>query len=267
MPASAKSDPETPPSNVDEDAAQLQRLGYSQQLNRSWHFIESFAASFCALNFIGGTRAVFFLGLLAGGPAAMWSSYIITMFFMFITAAVLAEICSALPLSGSIYIWAAESAGPKYARFAGVVVAWWICTAWMTFSAYGCQAVANYIVSLLVVMILTLGWAETPDTWKSHLARWYSRVFKIALGLMILDFSICVIWLPIGVNKTYGFRSAKEVFTGTYNGTGAPAGWNWILSLFFAAWTLTGFDAAGHIAEETKNARLDHLLRCAHFSI
>ncbi len=34
---------------------------------------------------------------------------------MFIAAAVLAKICSALPLSGSIYIWAAESAGPKYA--------------------------------------------------------------------------------------------------------------------------------------------------------
>lgn len=57
------------------------------------------------------------------------------------------------------------------------------------------------------------------------------------------------------------------------NGTGAPEGWNWILSLYvkrgqcldrladaaflslFAAGTLTGFDAAGHIAEETKNAR------------
>ncbi|KAG8891962.1 hypothetical protein FRB99_003215 [Tulasnella sp. 403] len=40
----------------------------------------------------------------------------------------------------------------------------------------------------------------------------------------------------------------------TYNGTGAPAGWNWILSFLFAAGTLTGFDASGHIAEETKNA-------------
>lgn len=54
---------------------------------------------------------------------------------MMITAAVLAEVCSALPLSGSIYIWAAESAGPKYARFFGFVVAWWSCTAWMTFTA------------------------------------------------------------------------------------------------------------------------------------
>ena len=67
------------------------------------------------------------------------SSYVISMVFMFITAAVLAEICSALPLSGSIYIWAAESAGPKYARFFGFVVAWWSTTAWMTFTASNCQ--------------------------------------------------------------------------------------------------------------------------------
>jgi len=58
---------------------------------------------------------------------------------MVITAAVLAEICSALPLSGSIYIWAAESAGPDYARFFGFVVAWWSSTAWMTFAASNCQ--------------------------------------------------------------------------------------------------------------------------------
>ena len=29
-----------------------------QQLHRSWNLVESFAASFCALNFIGGVRFV-----------------------------------------------------------------------------------------------------------------------------------------------------------------------------------------------------------------
>ncbi|KAJ7720875.1 hypothetical protein DFH07DRAFT_304538 [Mycena maculata] len=33
---------------------------------------------------------------------------------------------------------------------------------------------------------------------------------------------LCVRWLPIGVSRTYGFRSAKEVFTMIYNCTGAP---------------------------------------------
>jgi len=38
------------------------------------------------------------------------------------------------------------------------------------------------------------------------------------------------------------------------NGTGAPAGWNWLLCFLFTAGTLTGFDASGHVAEETKDA-------------
>ncbi|KAF9057320.1 hypothetical protein BJ165DRAFT_1520712 [Panaeolus papilionaceus] len=253
-----------------------QNLGYKQQLHRTWHLVESFAASFCALNFIGGVRSAIFLGLLAGGPAAIWSSYLITIVFMTITAAVLAEICSALPLSGSIYIWAAESAGPKYARFFGFIVAWWSCTAWMTFVAGNCQTTANYLVSQLAVWEVDFPGGVGNDNikWRSLIwivsevllviavainylpPRMYSIIFRLSIGLMMLDFFLCVIWLPIGVSKTYGFRSAKDVFTMTYNGTGAPAGWNWILSFLFTAGTMTGFDASGHIAEETKNARV-----------
>jgi len=84
--------------------------------------------------------------------------------------------------------------------------------------------------------------------------RFYSRVFRFSVFVIMLDFFLCVIWFPIGVSRTYGFRSAKDVFTMQYNGTGAPPGWNWILSFLFTAGTMTGFDAAGHIAEETKNA-------------
>jgi len=71
------------------------------------------------------------------------SSYLITLVFMLITAAVLAEICSALPLSGSIYIWAAEAAGPKYSRFFGFVVAWWACMSWVTYAASNCQVCSS----------------------------------------------------------------------------------------------------------------------------
>lgn len=219
-------------------------------------------------------RSFLFIGLQAGGPAAIWSSYVITIVFMLITAAVLAEICSALPLSGSIYIWAAESAGRKYARFFGFIVAWWACTAWMTFAAGNCQNTANFILSQFAVWEVPFPGGTTTNNVKWRALIWalseallvvsiainylpprmYSKIFKFSVGLMLLDFLLCVIWLPIGVSKTYGFRSAKDVFTQTYNGTGAPAGWNWILSFLYTAGTLTGFDAAGHIAEETKNA-------------
>jgi len=254
----------------------LQKLGYKPQLHRSWHLFESFAASFVSINFIGGVRAAFFLGLLAGGPAAVWSSYLITMVFMWITAAVLAEICSALPLSGSIYIWAAGSAGPKYGRFFGFLVAWWSSTAWMTFAAGNCQTTANYIVSQLNVWDISFpgGATNTNVKWRALVwaiseailivsvainylpPRLYSNVFKFAVILYFVDFLLCVIWLPIGVSKTYGFRSAEEVFLTKYNGTGALEGWNWILSFLFTAGTMIGFDASGHIAEETKNSRV-----------
>ena len=36
---------------------------------------------------------------------------------------------------------------------------------------------------------------------------------------------------------------------------GAPPAWNWILSYFFAASACMGFDATGHVAEETKRAK------------
>jgi len=48
-----------------------------------------------------GTRILFTFGLYAGGPAALWSSMLITSFIMIGVAASLAEICSAVPLSGS----------------------------------------------------------------------------------------------------------------------------------------------------------------------
>lgn len=74
--------------------------------------------------------------------------------------------------------------------------------------------------------------------------------------MVMLDFFLNLIWLPIGVNNTYGFRTAHEAFMTTYNGTGAPAGWNWCLSYLATAGILIGFDASGHVAEETKDASM-----------
>jgi translation initiation factor 5B len=41
----------------------------------------------------------------------------------------------------------------------------------------------------------------------------YSGIFKFGIVMMMLDFLLCIIWLPVGVSQTYGFRSAKDVFT------------------------------------------------------
>lgn len=92
---------------------------------------------------------------------------------------------------------------------------------------------------------------------KTILARVFKYIFWFSTGAVFLDFILNVIWLPVGAHNTYGLRTAQEAFMTTYNGTGAPAGWNWCLSYLATAGILIGFDASGHVAEETKNASVN----------
>ncbi|KAJ5396617.1 Amino acid/polyamine transporter I [Penicillium cosmopolitanum] len=87
--------------------------------------------------------------------------------------------------------------------------------------------------------------------------RVFKYIFWFSTGAVFLDFILNVIWLPVGAHNTYGLRTAQEAFMTTYNGTGAPAGWNWCLSYLATAGILIGFDASGHVAEETKNASVN----------
>lgn len=202
------------------------------------------------------------------------SSYVVTCFFITITAAVLAEICSALPAAGSIYFWAAESGGPKYGRLFGFIVAWWSTTAWTTFVASNSQGAANYLLSELTVF--GVDFTTDVNDIKFRAVQWivseaflfisigmnyldpkhYRLIFRLATGLIMLDFFLNIIWLPIAVSKSYGFQSAEFVFTQTYNETGAPPVWNWMLSYYVTAGLLVGFEASGHISEETQDASL-----------
>ncbi|KAG9798725.1 amino acid transporter, partial [Aureobasidium melanogenum] len=84
----------------------------------------------------------------------------------------------------------------------------------------------------------------------------YKWIFRIASAIIVLDFVLNIIWFPIGVSQTYGFQSAKFAFTATDNLTGAPPVWNWMLSYYVTAGILVGFEASGHISEETQNANL-----------
>lgn len=88
----------------------------------------------------------------------------------------------------------------------------------------------------------------------SNTARFFRWIFYASSLLVMIDFMLNMIWLPIGTSQTYGFRTAREAFLTTYNGTGAPPAWNVCLSFLATAGILIGFDASGHVAEETKNA-------------
>ncbi|KAB5587807.1 Amino acid permease [Ceratobasidium theobromae] len=224
------------------------------------------------------SRALLFLGIAAGGPFALWTSSLISCIFFIIIAAVLCEICSALPTSGSLYVWAAEAAGPKHGRFIAFISAWWVTAAWMAFPASATQFATTY---LLFIPSISLYGLDFPGGISNDNVKWravvwvvaqalllisigiscapphrYPLIFRTSMVIILIDALVNFIWLPIGVSRTYGFRSAKETLLSTYNGTGAPPVWNWLLSFFSVISAMYGFEASAHVAEETNSAKV-----------
>ncbi|KAL2315180.1 Thiamine transporter thi9 [Schizosaccharomyces pombe] len=279
----------------DHDNELLRKMGYQPVLHRSFEFFESFAASFASLDVVSGVRLTFSWGISFGGPAAYWSAMLVTGFCSIVTAACLAEICSALPAAGSIYLWAAESAGPRFGRFVSFLVAWWSTTAWTTFVASITQSTANFIFA--EVSTFNNPWPTNDSDVKFRAVQWivaevllvftillnqvppryYKWIFKASMLLMFIDYVMNIIWVPVATSKKPdGFRSAKWVFTETiYDQAGyikevddangnpiaslskiVPKGWQWCLSYFATAGVIVGYDASGHIAEETKDASI-----------
>jgi amino acid transporter len=239
-----------------------------------YSLVENFSASFTAVDTISGLRGLFTFGIAMGGPQAYWSTFLISAVFILMTSAVLAETCSALPAAGSIYLWAAASGGPKFGRLFGTIVAFWSSMAWISFVASNSQVAAMYMFSEVSVFGLDFNTSTTNVKYRA--AEWivaevilvicllinylpsrmYKYVFRVAMGIVILDTLLNLIWLPIGVSKTYGFQDATFVFTNYENYTGLPNTWAWMLCFFATGGVQIGFDASGHVAEETKNASL-----------
>ncbi|BGP15065.1 hypothetical protein JCM10213v2_003020 [Rhodosporidiobolus nylandii] len=245
-------------------------------LHRTWASFEAFMAGFGSLYVVGGARLLYAYGLYNGGSVALWTSMLVTVVLMTVTAACLAEICSAVPLSGSIYVWAAEAGGKKYGRFFGFIVAYWSSTAWTSFVASNTQGTTNFMLSEITVFNAYFPGGLDDSNVKFRAVQWavseaflfiaimsnlmsprrFAWIFKASAAIIFIDLILTVIWLPVGVSQTYGFQSAKWVFTDYYNGSGASDGWNFCLAYLSTSGVLTGWDASGHIAEETKNASL-----------
>ena len=77
---------------------------------------------------------------------------------------------------------------------------------------------------------------------------WFN-IGATAMGIIVLI--VTTILLPI---KATELNSGKAIFTEVYNQTGWPVGWAFCMTFLSATWTLSGYDVAAHVAEETSNA-------------
>ncbi len=111
-------------SQQQQDEALLQKFGYKQELRRTLGFLSNFAVAFSYISVSTGTFSLFYLGILAGGPAFFWTWFIVAI-GQFIVALNFAELASHFPIAGSIYQWSK--------RLSGFTLGWF--TGWIYFFA------------------------------------------------------------------------------------------------------------------------------------
>jgi amino acid transporter len=243
--------PENPGSIQDEHV--LEGYGYRQELKRDMGFFSSFALSFSIISVTTGIFAVYGIGLNTAGPAFIWT-WLFVGFGQLLVALVFASLARQTPLSGYAYQWTRQLAGPKLGWWAG----WLVIAQYMSGMPAVCYALANYLISFAGFRTtnqnLILGTAAILvsiaiiNHFGIHLA---SHVNDFAVGAEILGTVVAgIVLLFIALARKT--NSVPFVFSHP----GQPGGVTYIPALAFSSlmsiWTLTGFEGAANLAEETQ---------------
>ena len=87
------------------------KLGYAQELKRSWSGFQNFAISFTIISVLAGCFTTYYQGWNNGGPVAISWGWPIISAFILIIAFCMSELVSAYPTAGGIYWWASKLGG------------------------------------------------------------------------------------------------------------------------------------------------------------
>jgi amino acid transporter len=237
----------------------------------------NFAISFTIISILAGCLTSYFVAFERGGPVAVTWGWLLVGLMATIIALAMAEIASAYPTAGGLYYWASKMGSPG----------WGWATGW--FNLIGQVAVTAAIGYGLATFATIL--ADYWFSYTTHMDDWFGAsanfsiyvMYAICLALAVLinllDIRltsglnmISAWWHMLGVAFIVGVliivpdqhQSLSYVFTETVNASGYgdgttswanPAMWFVFgLGLLMAQYTMTGFDASAHTAEETKAA-------------
>jgi amino acid transporter len=237
---------------LQEDAAQLQRLGYAQQLLRDMGGFSNFAVSFSIISILTGAVTLYGHGLRFGGPFVMGVGWPLVAVMTLAVAASLAQLASSFPTAGALYHWAAMLGGPRVGFF----------TAWLnTVGQFAITAGIDYGLAEFLADMLGLP-RERGAVLSLYAAILLSHAVLNHVGVRVVawlnDFSA---WYHVaGVAVLIGALAAlaprQEVgFLLTRFSSERPSwyAYGFLIGLLQAQWTFTGYDASAHVSEETRD--------------
>ena len=235
------------------DANDLQKFGYVQELLRDMGGFSSFALSFSVISILTCITQLYGYGLQHGGPMQATLGWIVVSIMTFTVALAMAELASAYPTAGALYHWS---------HFLGGRTLGWFTACFNTVGQFAIVAGVDY--GLAHFLIGVLKWPDTPSlttgvydgilfshailnhvgirvvNWLNHFSAWY----HIGVVLLVLV-SLASVGFVQPISFLFHFESTDSF----------PKIYSLMIGLLLAQWTLTGYDASAHTAEETKNPR------------
>ena len=238
---------------------------------------QNFAISFTIISILAGCLTSYFVAFERGGPVAVTWGWLLVGLFSTIIALAMAEIASAFPTAGGLYYWASKLGSPGWGWATGwfnligqiavtAAIGYGLATFgtvlfdyWFSYSAhmndwFGSSANMSifvlYAVFLLAAGIVNMFQVSITALLNTISAYWHmAGVAFIVLVLIIVPDNHQAFGYVFGetVNAS-GYGSATDNFSN-------PAFWFVFgLGLLLSQYTITGFDASAHMAEETHKA-------------
>jgi len=246
----------------------LNDLGYKSEFRREFSLIETVAFSFSIMGVIASVSSTYSFPLVSGGHVGMVFGWLIPCFFVLAVAASMEELASSMPTSAGLYYFSAKLAPEGWAPLASWITGWANVTGQVTLV---CSI--DFTCAQMITTALNVGSNGSIDLGNGP-------TFGILLAILALHGVVCsaatsilarlnlfYVFINVGttvaaiiallvVSGNNGTRvSTKDAFTLFENNTGwANNGWAFLLAFTSPMWTLTGYDSAAHISEETTGA-------------
>jgi amino acid transporter len=254
---------------VDDDDARLRSLGYKPQLNRVLGLFANFSVAFTYLSPMVGIYSLFVLGLGTGGPAYVWLTWL-PVAGMLLVALVFGELASHYPIAGALYQYSKYNVGRRYGWFVG----WFYGIALLVTVASVDSGVVSYVTAVLnnwfgsnlnpsdhvTILVITVILLAIQTLLNITGAKVMGRVAQFGVYVEILGtIGIAVILAIHGFHHGVGYLfSTQDVQHAAHNPMGLDFGGSYLGAMVIAVlapvYIFYGFESAGDISEETKDA-------------
>ena len=253
------------PGAHDDDTRILHGMGYAQELARNLSHFSNFAISFSIICILAGAINSLAQATAGAGGAAIGIGWPLGVMISGVFGVAMAQIASAFPTAGGLYHWGSILGN----RFTGWLTAWFNLLGLVTVLAainvgayyffLGSFGSALGLVDSMTALMVFLMLLTSLQALVNHYGIALTARLTDFSGYLILATSVALTVACLAYAETYDFSRLWTFanYSGDAGGGVWPATtgtWVFLLGLLMPVFTITGYDASAHTAEETIDA-------------